>query len=75
MSHEGPKNVGPSDRWIACETIPLAHTRVESGTASAYKLRRKASGELVLVGAFAWSEGNVGGIEWREIETENHSGS
>lgn len=43
--------------------------RAES-PAPGYKLKRKANGEYVLMGAFYWSEGIKGGIDWRELETE-----
>lgn len=44
--------------------------RVESTAPNGYKLKRKASGEYVLMGAFQWTQGTMGGIEWRELETE-----
>lgn len=43
--------------------------RVESGTPIGYRLARKSDGEIVLQGAFEWSEGCSRGFEWREIPT------
>lgn len=44
--------------------------RIESSSPSGYKLKRRANGEYVLMGAYQWSNGCSGGFEWREIETE-----
>lgn len=43
--------------------------RAESTTPAAYRLMEKADGRLVLQGAYQWSEGSVGGHEWRDVET------
>jgi hypothetical protein len=36
---------------------------------SAYRLMKKASGELVLQGAYEWQEGQKHGYEWQDIPT------
>lgn len=43
--------------------------RIESGSPVGYRLARKPDGDIVLQGAFQWSQGCDGGIEWREIPT------
>lgn len=42
---------------------------IENQGPSAYRLAKKPDGTLVLQGAFRWSEGKCGGLEWREIPT------
>jgi hypothetical protein len=46
-----------------------AARRVESNFPSGYRLARDKAGVLSLQGAFHWSEGLNGGIEWRTIPT------
>lgn len=50
-------------------TMRVTAARVESGTPASYRLARKPDGELILQGAFQWSEGCNNGIEWRDIPT------
>lgn len=44
--------------------------RTVSGKAEQYRLMKKKDGELVLQGAFQWSDDTGGGIEWLDIRTE-----
>jgi hypothetical protein len=34
-----------------------------------YRLKRMESGEMVLQGAYSWTCGAAGGVEWRDIPT------
>ena len=44
--------------------------RAVSCKAEQYRLMKKKDGELVLQGAFQWSDDTRGGIEWFDIRTE-----
>lgn len=64
-------------RGEACRLCPVTSpilnstvsARIENGTPTGYRLARKPDGELILQGAFQWSEGCNDGVEWREIPT------
>ena len=43
--------------------------RVESSAPCAYRLARYPNGDLVLQGAYMWTDGTAGGFEWRDIPT------
>jgi len=43
-------------------------SRVESLTPTAYRLVKR-NGELLLQGAYQWTQGVNGGVEWRDIPT------
>lgn len=50
-------------------TPQMVPVRIEELRPLAYRLAKKPDGTLVLQGAFRWSEGECGGLEWREIPT------
>lgn len=53
----------------AIKDAQIVAARIEERAPRAYRLGRR-SGELVLQGAFFWSQGwNEGGHEWRDIPT------
>lgn len=47
-------------------TLPSSAWRTEEGTPRAYRLGKR-HGELVLQGAYFWTQGFEGGHEWRDI--------
>jgi hypothetical protein len=55
------------------QTTTFVAARRESGAPVAYRLARYRTAEgavhLKLQGAYRWTEGASGGIEWRDIET------
>ena len=56
--------------FISSSLAPTGAARIESGTPTGYKLKKKKNGDYVLMGVFQWSEGFCGGFEWRELPTE-----
>jgi hypothetical protein len=49
----------------------IAPCRARSNSPVAYRLMKKKTGELVLQGAFQWTEGlNKSGIDWEDLPTE-----
>lgn len=51
-------------------TAIIAPARTESTAPNAYRLAKKANGELMLQGAYMWQEGwSNYGHEWRDIPT------
>lgn len=46
--------------------VPVKTVKI---TPSIYRLVKKASGELVLQGAYEWQEGQKYGYEWQDIPT------
>lgn len=53
----------------------VQEARIDSTIPSAYRLAKKQDGELVLQGAYIWSQGHNYGHEWRDIETVEHESS
>jgi len=47
----------------------IGPARIESTTATRYRLGRKQDGELVLQGMYFWHQGRTTGYVWRDIET------
>jgi hypothetical protein len=47
----------------------LTPCRMESSTPAAYRLAKKPNGEVVLQGAYQWTDGKMGGFTWRDIPT------
>ena len=43
--------------------------RVESGTPTAYRLKKQVNGTVILQGLFHWQEGMAGGMDWRDLPT------
>jgi len=41
--------------------------RTEKCNPDSYRLAKKPNGEIVLQGAFLWTEGRDSGYDWREI--------
>lgn len=51
-------------------TYPVhEESRIEQSIPHQYRLCQKHDGNLVLQGAFQWSQGFLGGIEWRDLPT------
>ncbi len=48
----------------------FAPVKMKSTTPSNFRLKRKANGELVLMGGFNWYKGFESGVDWEELETE-----
>lgn len=44
-------------------------SRMESREPSSYRLARKPNGDVVLQGAYRWTEGQMHGHTWRDIPT------
>ena len=42
---------------------------VWSSAPEAYRLARYSNGDLVLQGAYTWTDGMARGVEWRDIPT------
>lgn len=51
------------------EGLGIGPARCESTEPKEYRLAVTQSGEYVLQGAFYWSEGLSGGVEWRNLPT------
>jgi O-acetylhomoserine/O-acetylserine sulfhydrylase-like pyridoxal-dependent enzyme len=67
MQHGTPEQ---QEEALVCCGVNTAAVRVESNTASAYRLKRTIEdGELVLQGCYQWQQGADGGFTWRDIET------
>lgn len=49
--------------------VSAAPARIEKTAPDGYRLARKQSGELVLQGAYMWTQGRDYGHEWRDIPT------
>jgi len=47
----------------------IVASRMESLEPSIYRLARKSNGDVVLQGAYRWTEGQMCGHTWRDIPT------
>lgn len=49
--------------------LNVAPARVESSTPNMFRMACYPEGITRIQGAYAWSEGSIGGVEWRDIPT------
>jgi hypothetical protein len=47
----------------------ISPARIEWTNPVGYQLGRKPNGEIVLLGAIRWEQGETSGVEWRELPT------
>ena len=53
--------------WDADTGLRIAPARVESAFPNAFRMARYPDGSMTLQGAYSWSQGDIGGIFWRDI--------
>lgn len=51
--------------------LSIAAVKVEYSTPRAFRIGRMPDGSIVLQGAYLWTQGDLGGIDWRTIPVVN----
>lgn len=47
--------------------LSVAPVRVDSNSPNAFRMAVYPDGSARVQGAYAWSEGSIGGVEWRDL--------
>lgn len=47
--------------------LNVAPARIESTSPNAFRVAQYPDGDKRIQGAYAWSEGSIGGFEWRDL--------
>ena len=55
--------------WDADTGFRITPARMESPFPNGFRMARYPDGRVALQGAYSWSEGNLGGIIWKDVPT------
>lgn len=55
--------------WDADTGFRITPARIESSFPNGFRMARYPDGHVALQGAYSWSQGNEGGIFWKDIPT------
>lgn len=53
--------------WDAADGMQIAPARIEAPFPNGFRIAQYPDGSTRIQGAYAWSQGQLGGIEWRDL--------
>ena len=53
--------------WDATDGFQITPARIESAFPNGFRVAQYPDGSQKIQGAYAWSQGQLGGVEWRDL--------